>query len=83
MSTVAAESPPRICPDCGGPSFNYKGDVHAWRCTSCVDTDIGLDRSPPPPATVPIAPDRPIPPRRRGQRGGRAVRERLTRKDIP
>jgi hypothetical protein len=83
MSTVAADSPAGVCPDCGGPSFHYKGDVHAWRCMSCVDADIGLDRSSPPAATTPLVADRPIPLRRRRQRGGRAVRERMTRKEFP
>lgn len=33
----ADAEPPGICWDCGGPCLTYKGSVHGWRCTACVD----------------------------------------------
>lgn len=34
------------CWDCGGPCLSYKGSVHGWRCSRCVEHAVGLDRPP-------------------------------------
>jgi hypothetical protein len=46
--TCAPASPPGVCPDCGGPSLLYRGSIHRWRCTACLNAVLGLDRPPPP-----------------------------------
>ena len=33
------------CTDCKTPVAVYKGSVHGWRCGSCIDKRIGLDRN--------------------------------------
>lgn len=43
---MAADSPAGTCPDCRGRSRTWKGNVHAWRCTRCVEDAIGLDNRP-------------------------------------
>ncbi|BCP04611.1 hypothetical protein MINTM019_20670 [Mycobacterium paraintracellulare] len=35
-NTEAAESWP-LCWECGGPCLTYKGTVHGWRCTVCIE----------------------------------------------
>lgn len=34
--TEAAECWP-LCWECGGPCLTYKGTVHGWRCTACIE----------------------------------------------
>ncbi len=33
------------CPDCRTPVAVYKGTAHGWRCRSCIDRVIGIDRN--------------------------------------
>ncbi|WP_137146933.1 hypothetical protein [Mycolicibacterium sp. CR10] len=34
---TATTAPLPRCWDCAGPCLTYKGSVHGWRCTACLD----------------------------------------------
>lgn len=34
------------CGSCSTPTWRYRGSVHDYRCTRCVESAIGLDRPP-------------------------------------
>ncbi|MGV9481157.1 hypothetical protein [Gordonia polyisoprenivorans] len=35
-----------ICWSCGAPTIWWRGTVHGYRCTPCMNRAIGLDRPP-------------------------------------
>lgn len=48
MTATEAEDDdaPAVCWRCGGPCLTYKGSVHGWTCTACLDRylDDGAER---------------------------------------
>lgn len=37
---TAPDTRPGRCWECGGPCATYKGTVHGWRCTACIDRHL-------------------------------------------